>query len=295
MQNNLIFYYSKNNRYSINAILSALEQKEIINKLKIFLVSKENDLIKISNELLNPIIVFSFFTPQIWEIKEIISKINKKAVLIAGGPHPTGEPEDTLKMGFNYVLLGEGEITFPKYIEGIILNKELNKIGKNKEYVNLNDFFPFPRKTIKKFGAIEITRGCPFACNFCQTSRIFGKKVRHRSIEKIVEIVEYMKNNNRTDIRFITPNAFSYGSIDGKIVNLEMIELLLKEIKKVLKENGRIFFGSFPSEVRPEHVNEDILAKIKPFISNKNLIIGAQSGSEKNLKKANWSHKIFDV
>ena len=104
-----------------------------------------------------------------------------------------------------------------------------------------------------------------------------------------------MKRENLTDIRFISPNAFSYGSKDGKIVNIRKIEELLFNVRKIIKKSGRLFFGSFPSEVRPEHVTKDTIDLILKFANNDNLIIGAQSGSQRMLDLCHREHSIEDV
>ncbi|MFN4132671.1 MAG: TIGR04013 family B12-binding domain/radical SAM domain-containing protein, partial [Caldimicrobium sp.] len=143
---------------------------------------------------------------------------------------------------------------------------------------------------------IEITRGCPFLCKYCQTPRLFGVKVRHRSIEKILFYDEALLKKGIRDLRFITPNAFAYGSSDGKTLNLEALNLLLSELHKLTQiYNGRIFFGSFPSEVRPEHVNEETINLIKNYCANDNLVIGAQTGSEKMLEYLARGHTVEDV
>ena len=297
-----VFYYKKTNRYSYNAIIAALETSFIEN-YDLFIPSSEKELIKLLNDINKVyskiILTISFFTTQVWEINKLLKKIKTlkidNLILLAGGPHSTGEPEKTLKLGFDYVLTGEGEITFPETIKKILNDENLPKIIYGKRVKNLDDFNPFPIKKIKKFGPIEITRGCPFFCNFCQTSRIFGGKPRHRSIDKICKIVEYMKIQNRVDIRFIMPDAFSYGSKNGKEINLNSIENLLKEIRKILNNNGRIFLGSFPSEVRPEHVIEDTVLLVKKYCNNDNLVIGGQSGSEKILKICNRRHTVKDI
>ena len=57
----------------------------------------------------------------------------------------------------------------------------------------------------------------------------------------------------------------------------------------------RIFLGSFPSEVRPEHVNKETIALILKYASNDNIIIGAQSGSQKILDSCNRGHSVKDI
>ena len=124
-----------------------------------------------------------------------------------------------------------------------------------------------------------------------------GLEDRQRSIEKIVFYVEKIVELEGRDIRFITPDGLAYGLKHAtRGVDLASIEELLHSIKKSLdKANGRIFLGSFPSEVRPEHVTEDSIKTLKKYVANKNIILGAQSGSPRILKAINRGHNIEDV
>jgi B12-binding domain/radical SAM domain protein len=104
-----------------------------------------------------------------------------------------------------------------------------------------------------------------------------------------------MKNKNLRDIRFITPNAFSYGSNDGKTLNMDKLEKLLASIREIIGLKGRIFMGSFPSEVRPEHVTKETIELILRYANNDNLVIGAQSGSQRILDLCHRGHTVEDV
>jgi radical SAM superfamily enzyme YgiQ (UPF0313 family) len=97
------------------------------------------------------------------------------------------------------------------------------------------------------------------------------------------------------DVRVISPNAFSYGSPDGKTLNLPALESLLSTLRQTLGRDGRLYFGTFPSEVRPEHVNEATLELVKRHANNESLIIGAQSGSDKMLEHCGRGHSVADV
>jgi B12-binding domain/radical SAM domain protein len=119
--------------------------------------------------------------------------------------------------------------------------------------------------------------------------------MRHRSIANILKLVAILIKNNKRDIRFITPNALAYGSLDGKTINYHLLEELLKNIRNLIKDKGRIFFGTFPSEVRPEFVNEETCQLIKRYCDNDNLVIGAQSGSERLLKILNRGHNVSSL
>lgn len=303
----LIFWRNNQNRYSINALLGALETCELISSFSIFFFKKVEE-IEFFNFSSPRFYSFSFSSFNFLEVKKIVSFLKLKdpqGIFLAGGPHPTGDFESTLDIGFDYVFRGEGEKIFPLFlnkkiknqsimdIPGLCFKKDKKIIVNKKKEVDFNDYLPFSKK-IKSFGPLEITRGCPFACKYCQTSFIFGTKVRHRKLENVLEWVKFFKEQNLLDFRFITPNALAYGSKDGKEVNLEAIAELLAKIKEIAPQ-GRIFFGSFPSEVRPEQVSKAVLKLLTKWVDNKNLVIGAQSGSDRMLALSGRKHSKEDV
>jgi B12-binding domain/radical SAM domain protein len=132
-------------------------------------------------------------------------------------------------------------------------------------------------------GYVEITRGCPFSCGYCQTPHIFGHCMRHRSIDTIAEYA-----NRYGHARFVSPNAFAYGS-DGIHPRWEKIERLFLQLKHA------IYFGTFPSEVRPEFICEESLSLIVQYCSNTRLHFGAQSGSDQVLERLYRGHTVDEI
>jgi B12-binding domain/radical SAM domain protein len=310
----LVLYYNKLTRFSFNALVGALETEEYFDNLPIYFISHENELISELSHIIkkheNVIVGISFCTPQLWNTYRLMGDLKEKygkPLFIAGGPHPTGDPLGTLKMGFDVVIRGEGEETLIELLKNIDSKetysnvKGIDFLDNEGEYhytgrrppIDLDKYPPFAVKH-NRFGYIEITRGCPYFCYFCQTPYVFGGQVRHRSIETICKYVQIMKNRNLTFLRFITPSAFSYGSPDGKNLNLAKLEELLSKTKEIFYP-GSIFVGSFPSEVRPEHVTEETLDLVLKYANNDNLIIGAQSGSQRILDLCHRGHSVEDV
>jgi len=313
----LVAFYQKENIYSFNALIGAIETEQTLNDIDIFFIRGKENIISELNQLIEiyrkVIVGISFFTTQVLNIYQLLKilkkKFKNKITFIAGGAHSTGDPLGTLKMGFDLVVVGEGEealidlLLRIKNNESFCTVKGIAYFNQKEEYVytgkrepiNLDNYPPLPVKHTR-FGAIEITRGCPYSCYFCQTPHIFGAKPRHRSINNICKAIKIMAlDYGKNDIRFISPNAFSYGSVDGKTLNLDQLEKLLKEIRKIIYPNGRIFLGSFPSEVRPEHVSIDSLNLVKLYAANDNIVIGAQSGSQRLLDLCNRGHKVEDI
>jgi len=192
---------------------------------------------------------------------------------VAGGPHATAEPAETLRAGFDLAAGGEGERTLvgllarlgrgqsPRgrglaWLEGGALRR-----GGPAEPVDLDAFPPFA-PGLRRLGPIEITRGCIHACRFCQASFLFGARPRHRSVEAVAGWVRAMARRGARDVRFVTPSALAYGSSDGS-PRLDRVEALLEAVREAAGPHGRIYLGSFPSEIRPEHVTPEALRLLR--------------------------------
>lgn len=316
LENALVFLYTPTNKYSCNALVGALETDAFFDDLKIYFPSNEKTFLQVLETIVKQhkqvVAAFSFMTPQFWKTALLVKKLRKKfgsrIFLIAGGPHPSGDLQGTLNMGFDVAVQSEGEASIIDLLKHVYTGGDIQKIPgialvqddgqikftEKRQPIHLDHYPPFAVQH-KKIGPLEVTRGCPFRCHYCQTGYLTGSKPRHRSVDFICAYVDIMKSNHLKDIRFISPNAFSYGSEDGKTLNLNALENLLKNIRKILGRDGRFFWGTCPSEVRPEHVNRETLELIVRYANNDNLIIGAQSGSQRLLDVCNRTHSVADI
>ena len=109
--------------------------------------------------------------------------------------------------------------------------------------------------------------------------------MRHRSIDACVEAARALP-----DVRFVTPNAFAYGS-DGRAPRLEKVRRLLEALAR---ENAKVWFGTFPSEVRPEFVTDEALEPVRRFCTNTRIHFGIQSGSDRVLAALRRGHTVAD-
>jgi B12-binding domain/radical SAM domain protein len=123
---------------------------------------------------------------------------------------------------------------------------------------------------------------------------MFSARFRHRSVGNVRWHVDQMRARGLRDVRFITPTAMSYGSQSDE-PDLAAVEEMLAACKEGIGPDGRVFFGSFPSEIRPEHVSRAALRLVKKYCANKNIIVGAQSGSDRVLEAAKRGHGVDEV
>jgi B12-binding domain/radical SAM domain protein len=274
------FRYSKKNSYSFAVLSPLLPEAGFVDRP------------------VDGIMIYSFTTRQAAKVFMEVTNAGTDSVFIAGGPHPSGAPEETLEY-FDYVVIGEGEETLPELVKTVQEKGNPEKVpgiayreaetGKvvmtaKRPYANLDSYPCFNPHKLR--APVEISRGCPWGCKYCQTPRLFGREVRHRSIDSIVKNAGYYD-----DLRFIASNAFGYGS-DGIHPRFDKVEKLLSTLHKL--PDKKIFFGTFPSEVRPEFVTDESAELVRKYCANDSLSVGVQSGSDRILKEIQRGHTVGD-
>jgi len=307
----LIFRAHSSSRYSVAALLGAVELDSRLVDLEVHApIEISNNKIAKLLEKSSVIFAHSVMSTQLDRIREEVKLIRErfgnKITLVAGGPHASARPQNLLEIGFDYVVVGEGEKVFPDLLHHFLNDREPIDIPgvvteSTKEYpiprelpkINLDEFPPFALG-MNIVGPIEVTRGCPFACKFCATPFLTGSKVRHRSV-KTVEywLNQAVKKSGFTRTWFLSPNAFCYGGPGRKAVP-DKLERLLKTSTSV-EGLDELFFGSFPSEVRPEYIDAGLLEMFRQYVANDTLQIGLQSGSDRVLEISNRHHTVKEI
>jgi anaerobic magnesium-protoporphyrin IX monomethyl ester cyclase len=153
-----------------------------------------------------------------------------KAFTVVGGPHPTSLPKQTLQEipQVDCAVIGEGELTFIDLLEKVSVANPLDSVkgiayrahghgeivvNPRREFIRDLDELPLPAydlfpideyittpNLVRRYPtiAMQVTRGCPFRCAFCEYNLALGKKYRHRSPEKVVEELMYLKEKYKT-------------------------------------------------------------------------------------------------
>jgi len=234
--------------------------------------------------------------------------------IVMGGIHPTIDPQGVISnREVDAVVIGEGENTVVEIVrafesrngnlDGIkgVWYKKNGKIVKNppRELIEDLDTIPFPARHLLKrpdayFPADAIkppvttlitTRGCPFNCIFCCTKKIFGRKVRMRKPDKIIDEIKYCIEKFGIHEFHIADDCFTI----SKSRTLEFCE----KVKKLKTKVRFIFFNG----LRADLVDKDILLAFKS-IGVKDVGYGVESGNPeilKNLKKGLTLDKVYEA
>ncbi len=163
---------------------------------------------------------------------ELIEKLKKlkdiyKFTLIAGGPGTWQLRYLYRDLGIDLLIHGEGEVIFPEVCKSILNGEKIEgEIDGGSVPLELIPAIRGPSRG----GMVQITRGCPRRCRFCNPTMFNFRSIPLEVIGKEVEI------NKRAGYRLqslVTEDGLLYGA-KGVVVNRDA----LRKLMKVLKERG---------------------------------------------------------
>jgi len=179
----------------------------------------------------------------------IADAYRKKGIpVVLGGIHPTALPEEA-KEHSDSVVVGEAEEVWPHLIEDARM-RNLRPFYRQEGYTDLSRM-PVPRRDILPrkgyfpVDVVQVTRGCPFRCEFCSVQNFFGETYRFRPVSDVVAEVRRLPHRlmmfnddniignpsySKELLKALIPlkkRWFSQASLTG-LKNVENVELLAK-------------------------------------------------------------------
>jgi radical SAM superfamily enzyme YgiQ (UPF0313 family) len=158
-------------------------------------------------------------TQQAFRAFEIAKEFrNRNIPVVMGGIHASVLPQEVLAH-VDTVFVGEAEDLWSIYLDDFKngLEKSVYRCGEHYDLTKA----PVPRYDLINFSAfrdsdtyfnyipVQATRGCPHDCSFCVVSKLYGKKIRKKSIGQVVREIEYMQKFNKDSlILFADDNLF---------------------------------------------------------------------------------------
>ena len=120
--------------------------------------------------------------------KQIIARCKAKGLkVIAGGPLFTAEPDAFEEV--DHLVLDEAELTLPSFLKDMKTG-QLKKIYRASGFCDLHHT-PSPAWDLinmKKYASmsIQFSRGCPFNCEFCNVTALFGHRARMKTSQQVL-------------------------------------------------------------------------------------------------------------
>jgi radical SAM superfamily enzyme YgiQ (UPF0313 family) len=254
-----------------------------------------NEHIEKVKEIKPDIYAISFTTPRRDLSYETISKVKALGLdmmIIAGGPHPTIDPQDVLtNTAVEVCIVGEGEETCTELIKKVqskepitdivgTVNRQKNNglrpLLSNLDFLPAWDIIDFENYDVavskkKRMAYMLPIRGCPNYCTYCSNPvwKLEKPWIRQRSPKNIAEEVNYLYSRGIREI-YIRSDTFN--------VDIKWCLEVLNEIEK-LNLKGM----TFQCNLRADKLNDELAKKLNDV--NVWLVhIGLESANDRVLK-----------
>lgn len=213
-----------------------------------------------------------------YEVADKFRELHSKVAI--GGIHASVCPDEAMKHA-DVVFVGEFESVYQQFLsdleEGNVKEKYVCKEKDDLSYT-LCPRYDLAAKYAYNVVPIQVSRGCPHACNFCASTKVYGRRRREKSLSAVEEEIKRIKE--------IWANAFIFFTDDNMFTNVTYIEKLLDIINKY-----NVQWYAF-SDIRIAD-NEELLDKLSRS-GCRQLLIGFESMSEASLSEINennWKMK----
>ena len=115
-----------------------------------------------------------------------------------GGPYATALYPELQALGVDYLVLDEGEITIPLWLEDMANGAKQGLYRANGEKPDVTQT-PVPRfdlLDLSAYGemAVQYSRGCPFRCEFCDIITLYGRRPRTKTPEQMTRELEVLRD-----------------------------------------------------------------------------------------------------
>jgi radical SAM superfamily enzyme YgiQ (UPF0313 family) len=213
-------------------------------------------------------------------VNEVISECVKLGVkIVAGGPLFTQEYLSYSQI--DHLILNEAEITLPLFLQDL-KDGHPEKIYKTSEFPELTstpvpDFHLLDRSKYA-FMNLQVSRGCPFSCEFCEITSLLGHKVRMKSTIQILKELDKLYELHWRGNIFVVDDNF--------IGNKNIIKHdLLPAMKDWMQVHNYPF--TFNTEASINLSDDEELMKLMADTGFMSVFIGIETPEENSLQECN--------
>jgi radical SAM superfamily enzyme YgiQ (UPF0313 family) len=186
---------------------------------------------------------------------------------------------ETIPDFVDHIVLGEGEISVPKILEGNCSDRivtgemvtDMDSLPKPawEEFIYRGYDWTSPWSDVFPVYTMNTSRGCPFQCSFCSVQAVWGKTYRFMSAQRVVEDIEHMVRQYGAKGIFFREDHFTL----NKQRTIEICELLLKRNINI----------EWYCETRVDQLDDPEYQALMARAGCKAFYIGVESGSPRML------------
>jgi radical SAM superfamily enzyme YgiQ (UPF0313 family) len=194
-----------------------------------------------------------------------------------GGPYATALPDEAAAAGTDFLILDEGEITLPMFVEAL---QRGDKTGTFRSDGNRPDVTttPIPRYDLLELEAydnmsVQFSRGCPFQCEFCDIIVLYGRKPRTKTPEQLLAELERLYELGWRRSIFMVDDNF--------IGNKRNVKILLNALKGWMADHNYPFH--FSTEASVDLAKDQELMDLMVECNFNGVFLGIETPDESSL------------
>jgi radical SAM superfamily enzyme YgiQ (UPF0313 family) len=224
------------------------------------------------------LVILSAMIVQKDDLINLIKEAKRRGKLVAcGGPYPTAIPHEPQAAGIDFMILDEGEITLPMFIEAVKRGEKSGIFRSNGQKPDVT-YTPIPRFDLLELDAydsmsVQFSRGCPFQCEFCDIIVLYGRKPRTKTPEQLLAELDYLYQLGWRRSVFMVDDNF--------IGNKRNVKLLLKELKTWMEERQYPF--DFNTEASVDLAQDEELMQMMVECNFTAVFLGIETPDEDSL------------
>ncbi len=239
--------------------------------------------------------------PRCVETAKAVKEVLPSCKVVVGGWHPSYMPESMLQHPeIDYVVMGEGERAMTELATSIVKGEDPKAVAKvaglaykhhneivktPQRFIENLDEIPFlarhllpmhlyereiPFLNVKPFDTMNIARGCPFNCIYCETRRLWGQTCRAFTPQRVIDEIEHMRTNYGTKGIYFVGDNFT--------INKKRTFALCKLIKESKLDIEWV------CDTRADMISRNLLRSMKDA-GCRTIWFGVESGSPRILEK----------
>jgi radical SAM superfamily enzyme YgiQ (UPF0313 family) len=214
---------------------------------------------------------------QRFRMREILEELKRRGAFTAIGGAWITVKEDYFSGLGDVVFVGEAEETWPLFL------REWRDGRHRRRYVQSDHTdvtsLPAPRWDLLNLrqyalGALQLSRGCPFRCEFCDIIVTFGRRQRVKTTAQMLTELEALRGHGFQVINIIDDNLVGEG---------RSIKVLLRELAKWQKEHGFPFV--FVTEATLNLAEDEEMMRLMVDSNIKSVFVGIESTNEDSLRE----------
>lgn len=223
-------------------------------------------------------VLLSAMMPQREDLHAQIREAKKRGkAVVVGGPYATALPEEAGNSGADFLVLNEGEITIPLFLQALAMG-ETSGVFSNETKPDVQTT-PSPRYDLLDFNdyagmALQYSRGCPFMCEFCDIITLYGRVPRVKTPEQMLEELTQVYDMGWRGLITLIDDNF--------IGNKRHAKVFLTQLKIWLEEKRNPFV--FVTEASIDLAGDLELLNLMVDCNFKAVFVGVETPDKESLK-----------